>query len=625
MTITIAGVGSTTTWDSGGYSFQLSPGTYTVTASGGNLGSTQTKTITVGSTNYRLNWNPIPAVTIDNGQSGYSETGSGWGTFSGGGYNGSLLVVAAGNGANTATWTFTGLGAGTYNAAVDWLADPNNRANNTTYQVYDGSTLVGTVSINQRQSPVGASTGGVTFQSLGTFNITSGTLRIVLTDKANGLVIADAAQVSVVTPPTLPAIVDNGQSGYSETGSGWSGYNAGYGGSFRDIGPGSGANTATWTFTALPGGTYNAAVDWLADPNNRASNATYAVYDGNTLLNTITINQRQVPVGTSAGGVTFQTLGSFTITSGTLRIVLSDNANGLVIADAAQVSVVTPTTLPAIVDNSQSGYSETGSGWGSFSGGGYNGSLRVVAAGAGTNTATWTFTGLTAGTYSAAVDWLADPNNRASNATYNIYDGSTLIATVVINQRQNPVGTSTGGVTFQSLGNFTISSGTLRIVLSDNANGLIIADAARVSVATLPTLPAVVDYGQAGYGETGSGWGTFSGGGYNGSLRVVAAGTGANTVSWSFTGLAGGTYNAQVDWLADPNNRASNATYQVYDGSTLLGTVTVNQRQSPVGTTVGGVTFQSLGSFTITSGTIKIVLSDNANGLVIADAARLTT
>src|SRR5439155_776025 len=41
---------------SGGYSFQLSPGTYTVTASGGGLSAPITKTVTVGATNYRLNF-----------------------------------------------------------------------------------------------------------------------------------------------------------------------------------------------------------------------------------------------------------------------------------------------------------------------------------------------------------------------------------------------------------------------------------------------------------------------------------------------------------------------------------------------------------------------------------------
>jgi uncharacterized protein YkwD len=60
VTITVAGVGSITTWDSGGYSFPLDPGTYTVTASGGGLATPFTRTVTVGSTNYRLNFTVGP-------------------------------------------------------------------------------------------------------------------------------------------------------------------------------------------------------------------------------------------------------------------------------------------------------------------------------------------------------------------------------------------------------------------------------------------------------------------------------------------------------------------------------------------------------------------------------------
>jgi uncharacterized protein YkwD len=58
VTITVAGVGSTTTYDSGGYSIPVNPGTYTVTATGGGLGAPIVRTVTVSSSNYRLNLSP---------------------------------------------------------------------------------------------------------------------------------------------------------------------------------------------------------------------------------------------------------------------------------------------------------------------------------------------------------------------------------------------------------------------------------------------------------------------------------------------------------------------------------------------------------------------------------------
>jgi uncharacterized protein YkwD len=57
VTITVGGVGSTITFTSGGYSLQVNPGVYTVTAGGGGLATPRTQTVVVGATNYRLNVN----------------------------------------------------------------------------------------------------------------------------------------------------------------------------------------------------------------------------------------------------------------------------------------------------------------------------------------------------------------------------------------------------------------------------------------------------------------------------------------------------------------------------------------------------------------------------------------
>src|SRR5262249_2920371 len=63
--------------------------------------------------------------------------------------------------------------------------------------------------------------------------------------------------------------------------------------------------------------------------------------------------------------------------------------------------------------------------------------------------------------------------------------------------------------------------------------------------------------------------------------------------------------------------------YAIYDGSTLLTTVIVDQRLGPTGTTVGGVVFQDLAVVQATSGTLRVVLSDNVDGYIVADAIRI--
>src|SRR5262249_9479288 len=135
------------------------------------------------------------------------------------------------------------------------------------------------------------------------------------------------------------------------------------------------------------------------------------------------------------------------------------------------------------------------------------------------------------------------------------------------------------------------------------------------------TVPLVFDNGQPGYGETGSGWTDWAAG-YNGGLRFHAPGGGVDTASWQVSGLAAGYYTVQATWNAS-SNHASNAPYATYDGATLLRTVTVDQRPAPSGTAAGGVVFQDLATVQVTTGTLRVVLSDNVDGYVVADAVRL--
>jgi len=82
------------------------------------------------------------------------------------------------------------------------------------------------------------------------------------------------------------------------------------------------------------------------------------------------------------------------------------------------------------------------------------------------------------------------------------------------------------------------------------------------------------------------------------------------------TGLASGFYQVQVSWHPYPN-QATNAPYAIYDGTTLLQTITVNQTLTAGGSSFGGVPFQTLATVNITSGVLKVVLSNTANGTYI--------
>jgi subtilase family serine protease len=142
---------------------------------------------------------------------------------------------------------------------------------------------------------------------------------------------------------------------------------------------------------------------------------------------------------------------------------------------------------------------------------------------------------------------------------------------------------------------------------------------------SFPT-PRTLNYGSSSYSQTGS-WTTQSGG-FSGTYATAAGGN-SSSATWT-TPISSsdqgkdGRVEVSATWVPGASN-ATNAEYQIYDGTastgTLLGTVTVDQTKAPVGTSEGNTQFQDLGVFDPTSGTLTVVLSANsANGTVVADA-----
>ncbi len=68
VNVEVQGAGSTTTFGTGGYGVQVSPGTYNVLFSGGGLAGVVTRTVSVGATNFRL------TITADSATAGGTPT-----------------------------------------------------------------------------------------------------------------------------------------------------------------------------------------------------------------------------------------------------------------------------------------------------------------------------------------------------------------------------------------------------------------------------------------------------------------------------------------------------------------------------------------------------------------------
>ena len=577
----------------------------------------------------------LPHQIVDTQDPGYTQTGGGWQTYNDtNAYQGSISYHAGGTGTDgtQAQFAFPGLApTQSYQVFVTWTA-ANNRASNCPFTVCDGATPLATVQINQQFAPENAASDGTTWESLGVYQVATGTLNVQLGDAANGYVIADAACVAPVpATTTAPAVIDNADPSFAESGSAWLGWSSPdlYEGDCRYAPAGTGQNTATWSFNNVdPTQEYQVYATWNGS-SNHASNAPYTIFDGTTALATVQMNQQNAPSDASIDGSQWQSLGVYTAASGNLTVQLSDNANGFVVANAIRLVDVTPPPpppAPVVVDSADAAFTETGSAWLGWSSPDlYDGSCRYAPAGTGQDTATWTFNGVDpAQEYQVYTTWNAS-SNHASNAPYTVLDGMTPLATVRMNQQYAPCDASIDGSQWQSLGVYTAASGDLVVQLSDDANGFVVANAVRlVPVETPATAPSVIDTGDAAYAETGNTWLTWDGSGlYEGDCRYAPAGTGQNTATWNFQNVTPAyEYQVLVTYNAS-SNHADNAPFTVSDGGTTLATVPVDQQVAPSGPTIGGTTWQSLGTFYPSSGDLSVQLSNNADGFVVADAVQI--
>jgi hypothetical protein len=126
---------------------------------------------------------------------------------------------------------------------------------------------------------------------------------------------------------------------------------------------------------------------------------------------------------------------------------------------------------------------------------------------------------------------------------------------------------------------------------------------------------AVIDNGQPGYVETGT-WSTVVGG-FNGTNRVSQTTQGQQptaTAAWTFTGVPSGSYDVYITY-AGMSSYNTVAPFTLYNGSSRLGTVDVNQSilvtqtQGLAQGSYGGVGWVDLGKYSITAGTLEVLLT----------------
>ena len=393
-------------------------------------------------------------------------------------------------------------------------------------------------------------------------------------------------------PP--PIIDDSSSAGYSTQGI-WASVNRnGHDGGFRYAAAGSGQSVSIWSFDVSPG-RYNIAATWR-DWTNRATDAPYTILDGNTALMTVDVDQQAPAAGITDAGTDFLSLGEFDISSGRITVRLSNNANGLVVADAIRVEQVGAVVPGPEIQVTSGGLP-------------VDDNVGVVEFGEAGLGATVTRV--------INIENLGDaPLNITS--PISVPAGFTLVSP--------PAATiAPGGSTTMEIAMDTIALGTPGGEVSFSVND---SDEDPFNFTVQGSVVAgvrIIDNADTGFTPFVSGT-TVNRNGHRGGFQYANSGTG-DTARWTFN-ITPGTYVVAAAWRAH-TNRATDATYVMLDGpsNTQVGSTSVDQTVQPTADFVEGPTsfdnFQTIGTVTISGNELIVELSDLANGLVVADAIRI--
>lgn len=591
--------------------------TYTVID---NLGRTATATVAVEIF--------VPTQIIDDGETGFALTGT-WTESPNDpfGFNDDKHFTNPGDGSSTATWTFDVV-PGKYRVSARW-ARATIRASNAPYTVFDNDTSLGTFHINQKIPPDDLFDAGQHWDDLkpDVFEITSNTLKVQLTNAADGLVAADAIRIERILHEPVQ-IVDNGDVDFRVLSDGWLLRSGGYQGDrMLNFTPdGTGTEAVQWTFFVEPGA-YRVAATWTHG-SNRTKNAPFTVLDNTTKVATVEINQEIAPNDFVDDGANWEDFGQiFNVKSGKMVVLMTDNAERFqfVEADGIRIERVTPPNVQIGDDNndvSDGSFQVLNGTWTyrDTDPNDFQTDKTFIAAGDGTAVAQWNFN-VVPGLYRIATTW-APASNRASNSPFTVLDGGKELATATVNQRVAPGDFSDAGVNWELLRDslFNITSTRLAIELKNDADGLVVADGMRIERVE-PAMKQIIDNEDAGYANVGT-WTQQAGTGHRNDISTATAGGGADSATWTFD-VTPGLYRVSATW-AQAGGNASNAPYTVFDGANPLATVNLNQTVAPDDLTDAGSTWEDIGNLhNITSTRLIVQLTDNANNTVVADAIRI--
>jgi hypothetical protein len=426
-------------------------------------------------------------------------------------------------------------------------------------------------------------------------------------------------------------IIDNTQPGFWSTSSStWTTTTSGLNGSslVSSAPNGNKESQAAWWFS-VPAGLYEIAVTYTAG-SNLTKDLGLDLYDGvGNFIGEVPVNEQVAPNSFTEYGVAWENLGAFHLTSNIFHIsAWNSSTDGAICVNGVQLKAA-PIVDDSDAPNSYTYYSPATSvgrftisrGWTTSSQGAFGGSYTSNStAGSGLSTATWSMP-VTPGAYEVDVTWPASAS-LSTAAIYNVYDGTTKLGSVIVNQQLAPSGIAFEGINWKSLGPFTVSGTQLVVTLSNTAaNGQVSADAVRILPSYQPT-PIVSSGSYPGFWDN-SGWTTQSTGLYGTSMVSNSAnGSEQSQAAWWF-GVQPGQYQVFVTWVPG-SNLSPTTPFDVYNALTYISEATVDEQDAPVGVTDQGVVWQSLGTFTMTSNVLHVsTWNSQTNGAMNVSGIRI--
>ena len=533
-------------------------------------------------------------VTVDNTDGGASWTGTWDLETAGSGYIGANYAQRNnGTGSESFTWTPALTESNVYAVYARWPDVPNVTGSSAGYAVHHANGI-SNVTLDQNDNP-GA------WNLLGMYEMEpSQSHRVVLSDHAD--------------EPTnqQDIIIDNSDPGTLRLGT-WITRTATSGGQFYD------ANyermdvadtnaSFSWPNVVPEPGLYRVYALWEQSAAYAAT-ADYTVHHigGDTAIH----------VTQQSYGNVWNLLGTFSFEPGEGPLVTLDgfDNNGWLAADAIRLVRTQEEVADIIVDNLDAAVTFSGT-WttGTATSGGipYGPNYRIAST-SGTRTATFALSSKipAADTYRIYARWITATSGSATDAPYTIHhDGGST--TVDVNQQENRA-------TWVLLGTFDLDpSANPRVVLTNQANGTVRADAIRVVQQVTAEVEFVVDNADPSTSQTGS-WTTgtsYSAGVYfDSNYRIASGGGGSNAFTWPTEVGSSGRYQVFARWIGtDTRNTAAEFTVHHGGGSSA---VSVNQQ-------LNSGLWIPLGVYDLApSQNHRVVLTDSGTGSVAADAIRV--